>query len=267
MSMPAPQLAYDAGSPPVVAHGLSYDDGQVNEILQGLVKDILQDTAGNEELQQLLGSLVNTDFEQEGLQQLLVDDTVPDNWRVGEAVAEAFVANKGNCHFPWPTGRDLKNPNASPAGCDLTGFQPADDEDLPYRFAFGEVKTSEQQQSPPSVMTSLGGQLQGLRDNRRIKDALCRYLGHHAARSDWEAMYKSAAKRYLQSDTKDVAVYGVLVRDIAPQAADISGRATALAGACPEQTDIEIYALYLPQNTIASLSDRAQAAIAAEGAL
>lgn len=265
MPMPAPQLVYAAGAPPVVAQGLSYDEGQVNEMLQGPVKAILRDTAGNDEIQQLLASVVNTDFEQQGLQQFLVDNTVPNNWRVGEAIAEAFVAGNGVCHFPWPTGRDLKNPNASPAGCDLTGFQTVDDNDCPYRFAFGEVKTSVQNVSPPSVMTSLGKQLTGLRDNRKTKDALCRYLGLHAARSNWEAMYKSAAKRYLQSNTQDIAVYGVLVRDIAPQEADITARAAALADGCPAQTDIEIVALYLPQNSISTLSDCAQAAMAAEG--
>ena len=257
--MPTPKLSYDTGIPPVIAHGLSYDDEQVDEILSGPVKEILQDTAGNDELQELLSSVISTEFEQEGLQEIFVDDTIPDNWRVGEAIAEAFVADKEECVFPWPTGRDLKNPNASPAGCDLTGFQPVDDGQLPYRFAFGEVKTSEHNQSPPSVMTSLGGQLHGLRDDRKVKDALFRYLGHHATRAEWEPMFKSAAKRYLRSDTTDVAVYGVLVRDIEPNASDISGRARTLAVTCPDHTDIKMYALYLPRNSIGSLSDRAQA--------
>jgi hypothetical protein len=95
--------------------------------------------------------------------------------------------------------------------------------------------------------------------NRKVKDALCRYLGHHAVRADWESMFKSAAKRYLSSDTTDVAVYGVLVRDIEPNALDISGRTRALAANCPQPTDIEMYALYLPLNAISTLSDRAQA--------
>ncbi len=51
------------------------------------------------------------------------------------------------------------------------------------------------------------------------------------------------------------------MRDIAPNALDISGRARALAANCPAQTDIEIYALYLPLNAISTLSDRAQAAM------
>ena len=266
MVMPDPKFSYDAGAPPVVACGLSYDNAQVDVMLQGSVKKILQDTAGIDELLQSLSGVASTGFEQEGLQQMLTGDVVPKNWQVGEAIAEAFVADKGGCRFPWPNGRDLKNPKASPAGCDLTGFQPANNDDLPYRFAFGEVKTSEQQQSPPGVMASLGKQLQDLRDERQIKSALCRYLGHHAKRSVWEFMYKSAVKRYLESDMKDVAIYGVLVRDVTAQAADISGCAKALARGCPVQTDIEIYALYLPQNAIGSLSERAQLAIADERA-
>lgn len=103
MPMPSGQLAYDAGTQPVIAHGLSYQDEQVSEMLAGPVKHILQDTAGIDELQELLGSVVSTEFEQEGLRQALIDETVPDNWRVGEAIAEAFVADKGNCVFPWPT--------------------------------------------------------------------------------------------------------------------------------------------------------------------
>lgn len=258
MPIPSPLSAYDTCVPPIIAHGLSYDDGQMREILAGSVKDILQDTTGNNGLLALLGSVVSTEFEQEGLRELLANKTVPNNWRVGEAIAEAFVADRGQCVFPWPTGRDLKNPNASPAGCDLTGFQPVDDMDLPYRFAFGEVKTSEHNQSPPSVMTSLGAQLHGLRDNRQVKDALCCYLGHHAARADWEPMFKSAAKRYLSSNTTDVAVYGILIRDIEPNPLDISARVSALAIDCPAQTNIEMYALYLPLAAISTLSELAQ---------
>ena len=252
--MPTGQEAYNTDAAPVVARGLTYTDQQLDEMLQGPVKEILQDTTGTDELRELLSSVVSTDFEQKGLEELLTDNTVPDNWRVGEAIAEGFVTDHGDCIFPWPTGRDLKNPNASPAGCDLTGFRPTGDGDLPYRFAFGEVKTSEQDKSPPDVMNSLGGQLKGLRDNREVKNALCRYLGHHAPKTDWEPMYKSAAERYLQSNTEDISIYGVLVRDVEVSADDLVGRATALAKSCPAQTSIELYALYLPQQAISSLS-------------
>jgi len=258
--MPSGQEAYNADATPVIARGLTYTDKQLDEMLHGPVKDILQDVKGADELHELLSSVVSTGFEQEGLEELLVDNTVPDNWRVGEAIAEGFVTDYGDCVFPWPTGRDLKNPNASPAGCDLTGFQPTGDDGLPYRFVFGEVKTSEQDKSPPDVMNSLGNQLKGLCDKRKVKDSLCRYLGHHASNADWEPMYKSAVKRYLQSNTEDVSIYGVLVRDVEVSADDLAGRATVLARLCPARTAIALYALYLPKRAISSLSANAVAA-------
>lgn len=46
--MPSGQLAYDANTQPVIAHGLSYQDEQVSEMLASPVKHILQDTAGND---------------------------------------------------------------------------------------------------------------------------------------------------------------------------------------------------------------------------
>lgn len=262
--MPTGQEVYNTDAAPVVARGLTYTDQHLDEMLQGPVKKILQDTTGTDELRELLSSVVSTDFEQEGLEELLTDNTVPENWRVGEAIAEGFVTDHGGCIFPWPTGRDLKNPNASPAGCDLTGFRPTGDDDLPYRFAFGEVKTSDQEVWPPSVVYGRHGlqkQLEGLRNDRKVKDVLCRYLGHHAPKADWGPMYKSAAKRYLQSNTTDVSLYGVLVRDVEAKSNDLSRRASTLSQECPEQTAIELYALYLPLQAISSLSDSAVAAI------
>ena len=44
------------------------------------------------------------------------------DWQVGEAMAEAYLVDHRQCEFPWPSGRDLRNPEASPAGADLVGF-------------------------------------------------------------------------------------------------------------------------------------------------
>lgn len=261
--MPIGEEVYCADSAPVIARGLSYTDQHLDEMLHGVVKDILNDDAGTNDLKELISTVVSTDFEHDGLEELLTDNTKPENWRVGEAIAEGFVVGHGDCFFPWPTGRDLKNPNASPAGCDLTGFRPTGDDDLPYRFAFGEVKTSEQKAWPPNVVYGRHGlqkQLEGLRDDRKVKDALCCYLGHRAFGTEWLQKYKSAAKRYLQSDTEDVALYGVLLRDVEARPGDLSQRATTLSLSCPNKTAIELYALYLPRKSISELSTRAVAA-------
>lgn len=261
MAIPLPTLEYDVSSPPVTAHGLSYTNQQLEQILSGPVKRILQDTAGQEELSGLLASLVTTDFEQAELAEVLAQEHEFEDWLVGEAIAEAFVAERGRCEYPWPTSRDLKNAKASPAGCDLTGLQLLDDQELPYRFSFGEVKTSCDQKSPPSVMTNLGKQLFGLRDDKSVKNDLVKYLGQHAVGMPWLSKYQSAATRYFRSGGTDIAVYGVLVRDTSPTEADIRGKARALAEKCPPATDIELHAVHIPAGEIINLPARAQSAM------
>lgn len=265
MAMPTPSQEYNVSAQPVKAYGASYSNQQLDQILSGPVKAILQDASGKDELSSLLTSLITTDFEQAELAAVLAEEHDFEDWLVGEAIAEAFVADHGRCEYPWPTSRDLKNSNASPAGCDLTGLQLLDDQELPYRFSFGEVKTSYDQNSPPSVMSSLGKQLFGLRDDKKVKADLVKYLGLHATEKSWQSKFQSAAKRYVQSKGTDIAVYGVLLRDTAPNKADIRGKACALALDCPEATDIELHAIHIPTGEIKNLPARAQSAMNDEG--
>lgn len=260
MAMPAAVLEYNSDTDNVVARGVSFSNEQLAELLAGPVKDILLDTTGKQELEELLTGLATTDFANTELQKLLEEDLVFEDWLVGEAIAEAFTIDVGRCFYPWPTSRDLKNPNASPAGCDLTGFQPVA-EGHEFRFSFSEVKTSYDQHSPPGVMTSLGRQLFNLRDDKVVKDGLVKYLAYHATGKDWENKFKSAAARYLQSQGADIAIYGILIRDTAPRVADIRGKAQTLSSDCPVATDIALYAIYLPENVIRQLPELAAQAV------
>ena len=145
------------------------------------------------------------------------------------------------------------------SGTDIVGFQETNKETKLYRFAFGEVKTSEQEKWPPGVMNGRHGlmkQLEDLRDSTNVKDSLVKYLGHHADRAAWLPLYKSAAKRYL-SDPCDVSLFGILIRDVEPKPEDLARRAKDLAAGCPDTTSIELRAMYLPRKTINSLSERA----------
>lgn len=259
-------LEYDVSPAPVVAQGISYSDAQLEQILSGPVRTLLGDLAGQVEITELLTGLVTTEFEQAELAHALVGNYDFEDWQVGEALAEAFVTSNGSCEYPWPTSRDLKNPNASPAGCDLTGLQRVDDPELPYRFSFGEVKTSYDQNSPPSVMTSLSRQLFGLRDDKSVKNALVLYLARHAIGQPWLSNFQSAVKRYFRSGGEDIAIFGVLVRDTTPRTADINGRATALADNCPRQTDIKMYAIHIPNGEILNLPARIRAVMNVAGA-
>ena len=264
MPIPVPCLCYNVDSDPVIACGLEYSEVQLDEAIEGPVKDLLLDTAGTAELNELLSGLSTTDFEPELIEELLQTSPEPEDWLVGEALAEAYVADNDDCIFPWPTSRDLKNPEASPAGADLTGFQEVDDEESPYRFAFGEVKTSSDQNYPPNVMygrTGLKNQLEGLRESYPTKQSLILYLGHHALNAPWQHMFESATKRFLRSEYTDIAIFGVLIRDVAPNEDDLSYRASALSKNCPPATSISLYAIYLPTDSISSLSAKSVAAL------
>ena len=253
---------YNADATPVVARGASYTDAELDTALRGSVSRILWDDAGMADLAAILASLVTTEFSDSGVQRILANRGTPENWRVGEALAEAFLVEYRACKFPWPAGRDLKNPSASPAGTDLVGFQDTDDSENEYRFAFGEVKTSEQKAWPPSVMAGRHGlttQLEGLRGSTTTKDSLVKYLGHHASGTDWLPYYQSATTRYL-SAPDDVSLFGILVRDVEPRREDLANRGARLANGCPAKTCIELRAMYLPERTISSLAQRAATA-------
>lgn len=121
------------------------------------------------------------------------------------------------------------------------------------------MKTSGEEKWPPAVMEgrhSLKGQMEDLRDSTAVKDSLVKYLGHHANHADWFPRYQSAATRYL-ANPADVALFGVLVRDVAAKPEDLVSRAAGLAGGCPAETSIELRAVYLPKDSINSLAERA----------
>lgn len=251
---PSGNRVYAAGTPPVAAEGVEFSADELDVTLSQRLPVILNDVAGKQRIQELLGGLAQTAFEANRLNDALgVAHTVYD-WQVGEAMAEAYLVDHRQCEFPWPSGRDLRNPEASPAGADLVGFQIHNGS---VRFAFGEVKTSTEEKWPPQVVTGRHGlakQLEELRDSRQIKDHLAIvYLAHRAPRTDWEARYRSAAARYLAKES-DVSLFGVLVRDVEPRPEDLSSRVAELADNCPPDTSIELYAVYLPPGSIPSLA-------------
>jgi len=98
-------------------------------------------------------------------------------------------------------------------------------------------------------------QLESLRDNIDVKDHLVKYLGHRTAGARWQNQYEEAAYRYL-ADSTDTSLFGVLVRDVKPKDSDLRNRAKTLASGCPEQTSIELTAIYLPENSISGIGNR-----------
>lgn len=258
MKIAAGKKSYSAGTPPVKAEGVLFSQAELDFALAQRLPPILRDDAGKKNVKDYLSGLAKTAFASDQLAAALKSTPSVKDWQVGESLAEAYLVDHRDCEFPWPTGRDLRNPNASPAGADLIGFQK---QGPTRRFAFGEVKTSEEEKWPPQVVTGRHGlakQLELLRDSDQTKHHLVIiYLGHRAPNSSWENSYRESVTRYFK-DSSDVSLFGFLVRDIAPNAADLQSRAKVLAKGCPKATSIELNAVYLPSKSICSLAAKAR---------
>ena len=239
----------------VRAEGLTLADSELKSALRDRVSRILFDDVGRDRISLALDEVATTEFEAEHLREILDQPTVLNDWQVGEALADAWLTDHRSCKFPWPSSRDLRNRNASPAGADLVGLQLQKGS---CRLAFGEVKTSFEAKYPPQVVTSRHGvirQLETLRDDRVTKHQLFIYLAHRAPQTDWHEPFQQAAKRYLQSEA-DIILFGVLVRDVSPDVRDLQGRIAKLTEGCPKETSVELLAFYLPPGTIPTLAQR-----------
>ena len=244
---------YQLGSAPVTGVGVGLPVDQLDQQLAGPVAPLVFDDAGVRNLGELLDGLADTEFSRENLDALLADPSAPEDWRVGEALAEHHLNVDHDCFFPWPDGRDERKRGSSLPGADLVGFQNKDSRE---RFVFGEVKTSSHASYPPGAVYGRHGlkqQMEDLRNRRDIRDGLVRYLGHRASGADWCVRYQAAVAVYL-NDTCEVRLFGMLVRDVSPHEDDLRVRVSTLTDGCPDAMAIGLVAIYLPPGSIATLS-------------
>jgi hypothetical protein len=245
--------------------GRSWNAEELGAAINGQVSALVFDDQGKADIQELLSGIAETSFEHEQLAQALTAPEDIEDWRVGEAIAEAYLTEHRDCLFPWPDGRDERKSGSSLPGADLVGVREDEQGD---RFVFGEVKTSGEAKYPPGAVygrTGLKQQLEDLRDKVGIRNDLFKYLGHRAKNATWRDRFKTASKRYL-NNTSDIQLFGVLVRDVEPNVDDVRVRVEKLGNGCPAGTQIELLALYLPTGVIGTLAAQALAVQAGGGA-
>ena len=245
-------IHYRLGSSPVTGLGVGILKKSINEMINGPISSIVFDLEGNKAIEDLLNGVTETQFSKARIKSILSQNNQPEGWRVGEAIAELYYSENKKCTFPWPNSRDVKKRNSSLPGADLVGFHETSDM---YRFAFGEVKTSFEENYPPGVMHGRHGlkrQIEDLLDKSEIRDDLVKYLGHHAVNSDWKNLYIQAASTYL-NDSTNVFIFGALIRDVKPDEADLKARVNSLSEECPTSTTVDLIAIYLPLEIIPDL--------------
>ena len=254
MTVGAGELVYRLGTAPCSGVGLRWSDNELSVAMDGQVAAVLFDDEGKANIDDIFAGVPETGFVQDGLSRVLGDPNEVEDWRVGEAIAEAYLTDHRSCSFPWPDGRDERKSGSSLPGADLVGFGIDDDGDC---LAFGEVKTSSQHRYPPGAMygrtgfETATGRFARRRSHPRRSREISRSPGGSAP---WRAQFQRAASRYLRN-TSDVQLYGCLVRDVEPDQDDLRVRVGALGTACPEGTRIELLALYLPQERLAGIGE------------
>jgi len=257
-------IVYNLRTAQVIAFGISFVQEELDTALTGPVTDIVFDTEERARLTALIESATGTNFNPVTLQRILSSDYTPEDWRVGEALAEAYLIENYGCHFPWPDSRDERKAHSSLPGADLVGFRK---DGSAHRFVFGEVKTSSDRENPPGTIygrTGLKRQIEDLKEDLTIRDKLVEYLMHRIAGSSWLDRFIESYLRYTENSS-DVQIFGILVRDVPPHQNDLHARITSLGRNCYEPMSILLCAFYLPENSIPTLSTTVVRAISQRG--
>jgi len=248
--MPLPsQIAYQSSHGCVSWEGHSAQAGdQLNAFLVGPVAARLDDSTASDEMRGHLRGLTLTGMGQTALEEVLAAE-VPEerDWAAGEALAEAVLEEQHDVVLPWNTERDKRNPFASLPGADIVGLQR---DGSSHRLAFGEVKCSSEAACPPQVMSGrsggIGHQIDAIASDLGIICQLLFWLLPRVKRTGHEEAFNQACTRYFNTERRDVALFGVLVRDQTARENDLRARGRSLGDRLRAPTICRLIALYLP---------------------
>lgn len=248
--MPFPsQIAYQSSHGCVSWQGdYALEGAALSSFLGGPVAARLSDEEGGDELRSHLRGLSLTGMGHQALEEVLAADLPEErDWAAGEALAEALLEEHHDVVLPWNTERDKRNPFASLPGADIVGFQRDGDS---HRLVLGEVKCSSEAQWPPQVMSGrsrgLGHQLDTLASDLSTICQLLKWLLPRVKRTPHEGSFNNACARYFNSNRRDLALFGILVRDQEAREADLQARGRRLGGRLQLPTRCHLIALYLP---------------------
>ena len=192
--------------------------------------------------------LATTGMETQFVEHILAAVPKPEGWEVGEALAECALRDDSDrqVHWPWNTVRDRRTPRASLPGADLVGFYGEKENVV---LLFGEVKTSGDENTPPSVMNGGSGmawQLEQSATRFDIQLSLLKWLNARCQDPPYRNLYRLAVKRYLASEGRELLLFGMLMRDTPPNDRDLITRGNKLSKHFDHPTRIELVAWYLP---------------------
>lgn len=239
---------YDDSHGVVKWSGVCLKDGpELTQFLQQSVGERYLDRSGRQEFRQYLQGLSLTGMGQSALAEVLNADSPEERaWAAGEALAEALLIEGRGVVFPWNMERDKRNSKGSLPGADLVGFIPEGSE---FRLALGEVKTSSEVRSPPQVVNGrhgLGHQIDDLATDLAKINQLLYWLLPRVKSTAHDATFRVAVTAYFNSGNKNVALFGLLIRDTQPAESDLEHRGKNLGTSLNSPTSCHLIGVYLP---------------------
>lgn len=225
--------------------GLSFNGNSFEQYLTSRVKEKFEDAEWTEALVTDAAKL--TGFSVDNFIGIFENKEKANSWRIGELVAECILEDEYCIRFYYNSSRDSKNLRSNLTGADLVGFCDIEEE---VCFLFGEVKTSDEESTPPHVMYSKTGmieQIENLYDSIEKRDSLVKWLFGKAHLIEGEFLNEctEALKTYIKSKKKKLGLVGVLVRDTKPNERDLQSRAKYLKkNETCEETKVRLLSLY-----------------------
>lgn len=221
-----------------ICKGFSIDDTKLDEYLKEQIRKIIFDKQGTEEL---LAELRSTDFSETQLKEVFSLESQEEllkNFRIGEALVETLLSEHFSVLFYWNSIRDEANPYGNRTGVDIIGFQKRNGK---LNFVFVEVKTSYDEDAPPSVIYSLTKQLEELATYNHIPKNAIRCFGFKAKTAGFVNEFKEALTEFM---SKRYVVTGGLVRDTAANEMDVKKRFLKLDKDIPAEIHVQMYTFY-----------------------
>lgn len=187
-----------------------------------------------------LSSINTTGFAKEELSAILATEPKLEPSSVGETFAECYLEDYRDSRIPYPHRRDVKNPRSEPNGADIVGFSYAGGTTM---FLFGEVKTSEEDSYPPSVVTGRRGlyaQMNAIMLSKKNRRILIGWLLRKIAYTDYSD-WLVAFRHYKRDEFRAV---GILIRSTKPNERDIESALDRIQ--TKPSTFLDVLALYIP---------------------
>ena len=107
-------VVYQLGAGPCSGTGIEWTPEESREALDGPVADVLDDGIGTRIVTDVLGTLTQAEFDTGRIEAVAATVSKP-SYRLGEAIAEAYLSSWRDCTFQWLVSHDLRQPTGSRA--------------------------------------------------------------------------------------------------------------------------------------------------------